>query len=141
MSGYGGLDQVLMSLSSKWKLELQVDPACSQDDRGRILGHTLWFVLAKVRRRDSGQLGEATMWVTADCMDEAYHLAELCFIEDPLYRLIQVQSADRMAFDERPSQLVDVPINLQHSVIHSVRIEPQVTGLCRSTRTERQSSS
>lgn len=137
----GGLDEVLLSLSRRWNLLLQVDPTLSQDDTGRVLGYTLWFVLAKVRERHTGELGEAGIWMTAESMDQAYHLTEECFAADQRHRLIQIQSTDRMAFDERPAQLVDVPINQQQPVIHSVRIDPQARQLCADIRNGRQSSS
>ncbi|MDG2055158.1 MAG: hypothetical protein P8J86_10680 [Phycisphaerales bacterium] len=119
----GGLDEVLLSLENKWHLDLQIDPAASQDERGRILGPTLWFVLAKVRHRHSGRLGEAAIWMTADCLDNAYELTETFFETDQTNALIQIQSADRMAFDERPAQLVDLRLGNQQAEVHCIRID------------------
>ncbi len=119
----GGLDEVLCSLVKKWHMELQIDPTISQNDSGKILGATLWFVLAKVRNRHTGRIGEANIWMTADCLEEAQRLVKSSMSNDLTYCLIQIQSADRMAFDERPAQLVDLPIGIEHPGIHWIRID------------------
>ena len=98
-------------------------------------GRRFGLFLAKVRHRNSGRLGEAGIWMTANCLDNAYELTETFFDTDQTNALIRIQSADRMAFDERPAQLVDLHLGNQQSEVHCVRIDQhphqQLTDVCR----------
>ena len=119
------LDEVLLQLRERWCLELDVDPETNLDDAGRSLGNTLWYGIALCREA-SGQGGGAyiTMWVTAGSVAEVERLAAWRLKQEGRWAFQSFYTLDRVAFDERPDELGDLPMRGRMPAVHLVFEEP-----------------
>ena len=119
------LDEVLLQLRERWGLELDVDPETNLDDAGRSLGNTLWYGIALCREA-SGQGGGAyiTMWVTAGSVAEVERLAAWRLKQEGRWAFQSFYTLDRVAFDERPEELGDLPMRGRMPAVHLVFEEP-----------------
>jgi hypothetical protein len=119
------LDEVLLQLRERWALELDVDPETNLDDAGRSLGNTLWYGIALCRDA-SGHGGGAyvTMWITAGSVSEVERLAVHRLRHDGRWNFQGFYTLDRVAFDERPEELSDLPMRGRMPVVHLVSEEP-----------------
>ena len=120
------LDEILFQIRQAWALELDEDPEENVDETGRRLGRTLWSVVAVVESADPDipRAGYALAWVTAASLGEARRMVESRIeLQDEWTFGGQWYSADRVAFDERPDELADLPPRRNRSEIHSFRIE------------------
>ena len=107
------LDEVLLQLRERWALELDVDPETNLDDAGRSLGNTLWYGIALCREA-TGQGGGAyvTMWITAGSVAEVERLAAWRLKQEGRWTFQNFYTLDRVAFDERPDELADLPMQI-----------------------------
>ena len=120
------LDEILFQIRQAWALELDEDPEENVDETGRRLGRTLWSVVAVVESADPDvpRAGYAMAWVTAASLGEVRRMVESRIeLQDEWTFGGQWYSADRVAFDERPDELADLPPRRNRSEIHSFRIE------------------
>ena len=119
------LDEVLLQLRERWALELDVDPETNLDDAGRPLGNTLWYGIA-LCRESSGHGGGAyvTMWFTAGSVAEVERLAAARLRHDGRWNFQGFYTLDRVAFDERPEELADLPMRGRVPMVHLVFEEP-----------------
>ncbi|MFM1936431.1 MAG: hypothetical protein RI990_1390 [Planctomycetota bacterium] len=120
------LDEILFQIRQAWALELDEDPEENVDESGRRLGRTLWSVVAVVESTDPDvpRAGYAMAWVTAASLGEVRRMVESRIeLQDEWSFGGQWYSADRVAFDERPDELADLPPRRNRSEIHSFRIE------------------
>ena len=123
------LDEILLNLRHDWLLELNIDPESNVDEGGRHLGLTLWHALVIVEpvdeaRRENGEGAYASIWATAGSMDQMEELIELAIEQDPKWSFSDIFTVDRVAYDERPDELVDLPPRRDEAEIHLVWIEP-----------------
>jgi hypothetical protein len=120
------IDELLLQLRHDWQLELNVDPQINLDEGGRELGQTLWHAVVVVQ--DSGGDpeigGYVSIWATAASLTEMEGLIEQAMNELPQWRFVEVYTVDRVAFDERPDELSDLPPKRQETTIHLVQIDP-----------------
>jgi hypothetical protein len=119
------LDEVLLQLRERWGLELDVDPEQNIDEGGRALGNTLWYGIALCRDA-SGQGGGAyvTMWITAGSVAEVERLAAWRLQQQGHWAFQGFYTLDRVAFDERPEELADLPMRNRMPAVHLMFEEP-----------------
>ncbi len=116
------IDDVLLLLRGDWKLELNVDPDTNIDEAGRDLGRTLWHAIVAVQEADSTSRAEVSVWATAGSLVELDSLIDEVLLSQPGWQPIEVYSADRIAFDERPEELSDLPPRRERAEVHQVSI-------------------
>ncbi len=122
------IDEILFQLRESWALELEVDPEENIDEGGRRLGRTLWYSIAVVVNPDEEEPPRAAyvmVWATAASLGELQRMI-LARLEgqDEWIFTGQWYAQDRVAFDERPDALADLPPRRQRSEIHLFAIEP-----------------
>ncbi|MSR18010.1 MAG: hypothetical protein EXS00_02390 [Phycisphaerales bacterium] len=118
------IDEILLQLRDWWMLELDVDPDENLDEDGRRLGSVLWHAIAMcAHTADTHRGAYITFWITAASMAEVEDLvsAQIEVMDDWDYQ--GFYSIDRVAFDERPEDLVDLPLRRSTSTVHSQRID------------------
>ena len=119
------LDELLLQLRDDWGLQLDVDPHSNVDDGGRELGHTLWHAIAMADPVDDSRAGGAYVgiWATARSLEEAEDLVEAAVEGSGEWVLDRLYSIERVAFDERPEELADLPPRRDKSEVHSISID------------------
>ncbi len=120
------LDEVLLQLRERWDLQLDVDPQGNLDEGGRELGNTLWYGIALCREAGGAEHGGAyvTMWLTAGSVIEVESLAAHRMDQEGRWEFQAFYTLDRVAFDERPEELSDLPIRGRGPGVHLVFEEP-----------------
>ena len=116
------LDEVLLQMRERWDLQLDVDPTGNVDDAGRELGNTLWYGIALCRPASHMEQGGAyvTMWVTAGSVAEVEQLAAERLEHEGRWSFQNFYTLDRVAFDERPEELGDLPMRNRPAGVHLV---------------------
>jgi hypothetical protein len=119
------LDEVLLQLREEWSLELNIDPDQNVDERGRPLGHVLWTAIAMAVREGRRTTGAyVTVWATASSLSEIEDLVQRHVAEHhPGWTFDGFFSVDRVAFDERPDELGDLPPRRDRAEIHLCVLE------------------
>ncbi len=118
------VDDVLMHLKDEWLLELNVDRDANLDDGGRNLGMTLWHALVGVADPINGSVEDAdvSIWATAGSLNDAELLIDSALSD---WRVAEIYTIDRVAYDERPDELADLSPRRERAEIHLVQIEPR----------------
>jgi hypothetical protein len=124
------IDDVLMELRRQWLLELNVDPDTNIDDAGRRLGMTLWHAVLGVHENGqdapppAGELPlDMSIWATAGSLAELEGLIEAVLRDDARWRVAEIYSTDRVAFDERPEELGGLSPRRHAAEVHLVSVE------------------
>ena len=119
------LDEVLLQLRERWMLELDVDPEQNIDEGGRSLGNTLWYGIALCREA-AGEGGGAyvTLWATAGSVAEVERLAAEHLRAEGRWNFQGFYTLDRVAFDERPEELSELPMRGREPAVHLTFEEP-----------------
>jgi hypothetical protein len=109
-AGAPDIDDVLMVLRRDWELELNVDPDTNVDEGGRELGMTLWHAVVGVEGEapETGDSADLSIWATAGSLKELEVLINGVLNVGEPWRNAEVYSTDRIAYDERPEELVDL---------------------------------
>ena len=101
------------------------------DDSGRNIGPTLWHALVIVESAtgESGPDGmpkgaHASIWATAGSLRDMEHLIEAALAKQPQWTISDVYTIDRVAFDERPESLAQLPAGRRLPEVHLMTIEP-----------------
>lgn len=118
------LDDILMQMRDALDLELNIDPAANLDEGGRELGMTLWFatVLAgRTGHRDKGAY--ISIWATACSMAELEDLAVREVEKLQGYAFEGFYTCDRVAYDDRPDELGDIPPRRVIAEVHQVSVD------------------
>ena len=119
------LDELILELRHDWALELNVDPERNADESGRNLGYTLWHAVVIVENAngnpDDGAY--ASIWATANSLAEMETLIDVALEDNQQWEFGEVYTIDRVAFDERPNELVDLPPRRDLSEVHLVNFE------------------
>lgn len=123
------VDELLLNLRHDWRLELNVDREANYDEGGRNLGPTLWHAVIIMDRSDdvsngSEQGAYASIWATASSMEEMEQLIQSTLEQRPEWTFGEIYTIDRVAYDERPDDLSDLPPNSRLTQVHLVAIEP-----------------
>jgi hypothetical protein len=123
------VEDVLLDLRDDWQLELNIDPDVNRDESGRDLGRTLWFAMVLVESREHrGEGAYAMIWLTAESLAMAEEMVVLEIERHERWSFLRIYSMDRVAFDERPEELADLPPRPTTSEILDVDFEPWVGG-------------
>lgn len=120
------LQEVLLQLRESWNLELDVDPEGNADERGRPLGMTLWNAVAVVESAaepDKGKGAYVSVWASARSLAELEGLVSGVLDGMPEWRFQTMYATDRVAFDERPPELADLPMRRNRAEVHKVAVE------------------
>lgn len=118
------LDELLLHLRHEWRLELNIDPDSNVDDKGRRLGMTLWQAVLIVESEKDQQVAYASVWVTAGSLTQAEDLIAQAMEAYPQWRIAEIFTLDRVAFDERPDELSNLAPRRNEAGVHAVIIEP-----------------
>lgn len=123
------VDELLLELRHAWNLSLNIDPERNEDEEGRLLGVTLWHVVVIGESADDEGASGAyiTIWATAESPNELGDLVEDVMHTYPQWQLTDVYSMDRVAYDDRPEELADLPPRLTERKVHAVEVEPWET--------------
>lgn len=121
-----GVDELLLELRRTWRLALDVDPDTNVDDSGRTIGLTLWHAVIVVEDEtaEPPRAGFASIWATAGSLSEIERLIDDSLAEHPPWTLREIYTLDRVAFDERPERLADLPPRREKVEVHVVHINP-----------------
>ena len=107
-----------------WKLELNVDPDTNVDEAGRTLGRTLWHALVIIESVEDPDAGAyVSIWATAGSLGEMEELIDSALAGSPTWRFVEIYTIDRVAFDERPDELADLPPRREKAEVHLVSFE------------------
>jgi hypothetical protein len=120
------LQEVLLQLRESWDLELDLDPDRNLDERGRTLGMTLWNAVAVVESAsepDSGKGAYVSVWASARSLGELNAMVAQVLDDLPEWRFQVMYATDRVAFDERPPELSDLPLKRTKAEVHRVTVE------------------
>ncbi|MHC4416775.1 MAG: hypothetical protein ACYS0G_16010 [Planctomycetota bacterium] len=128
--GAPDIDDLLQQLRDDWQLELNVDPETNVDEAGRELGLTLWHALVGVEDSsgDPEQGADVSVWATAGSLNDMEHLIDDALTRYQRWRLGEIWMIDRVAYDERPDELSDLPPRRDHAEVHLVQIEARSGG-------------
>ena len=118
------VDELLLQLRHAWKLELNVDPDTNVDEAGRRLGRTLWHALVIIESVEDPDAGAyVSIWATAGSLGEMEELIDSALAGSPTWRFVEIYTIDRVAFDERPDELADLPPRREKAEVHLVSFE------------------
>ena len=119
------LDELLLQMREAWGLELDVDPEVNLDEGGRQLGFTLWHAIIVVEPQDATpDLGAyVSVWATATSLKQVEELVADALIGMPEWAFQSIYSIDRVAFDERPDELGELPPRRGTPGIHMINID------------------
>lgn len=122
------LDELLLQLRHEWRLDLNIDPDTNLDERGRNLGLTLWHAVVVVQSTaGEGDKGAyLSFWATANSMAQMAAMVEEGLTHRPEWRFLELYTMDRVAFDERPDSLGDLPPRRTKPELHLVEVDPWV---------------
>ncbi len=119
------IDDVVLELRQGWGLGLHTEPARNLDDGGRDLGYTLWHIIVLAADRfDSEKGAYLQFWLTANCLEQAFDLVREALDKHDRLEYVDYLVADRIAFDERPDALVDIPHRRQSAEMHDISYDP-----------------
>ena len=124
------LDELLLQIRGEWGLQLNIDPASNLDEGGRELGYTLWHAIAMADPMDQENGGGAyiTVWVTAANFEQAETLIESAVESSGTWIMTGLYSIERVAFDERPDELLELSPRRLESELHLVVIDEWGSG-------------
>ena len=119
------LDELLLQMREAWSLELDVDRDANLDEGGRPLGYTLWHAIVVVEPQDGAENRGAyvSIWTTAHSIGQVEELIADALAGMPDWNYQSIYSIDRVAFDERPDELGDLPPRRASPAIHEVNID------------------
>ncbi len=120
------VDEVLLQLRHIWSLELNVDPMDNRDDAGRALGLTLWHavIIVSGADEDDPEAGAyVSVWATAGSLAQMEELIDEALDDYPQWRFETIYTIDRVAYDERPDELADLPPRRNEPQVHLVKID------------------
>ena len=119
------MDELLFELRQMWSLDLNIDVERNLDDSGRNLGLTLWYAEALLEHSDDHNLmTHATIWVTAGSLAQLAKLLEQAIARCGPWRFVDFYTVDRVAHDERPDELVNLPPRRKRAEIHLLQVDP-----------------
>ena len=119
------LDELLLQMRESWGLELDVDREVNVDDGGRQLGHTLWHAIIVVEPQDGSANRGAyvSVWSTATSLSQVEEIVSDTLSGMPEWSFQSIYSIDRVAYDERPDELGDLPPRRTSAGVHLVNID------------------
>jgi hypothetical protein len=120
------MDELLLVMREKWLLELNVDRETNVDEAGRHLGMTLWhaIVLAQSAEGEPDRGAYITVWMTAGSLAQAEELLEDALLDHPEWVFESIYTMDRVAYDDRPASLSNIPPTRRRAAVHELDIEP-----------------
>jgi len=124
------VDHLLLELRADWALELDDDPDHNLDSRGRDIGFTLWHGLVFVDQEDPAgrRFGHAHVWGVATSRREMQGIIEARIARDYEWEFRETLNLDRVAFDDRPSELDQMQTPLFESACLCYDVEAIGTG-------------
>ena len=119
------LDELLLQMREAWGLELDVDRDANIDEGGRSLGYTLWHAIIVVEPEDGSEQRGAyiSIWSTALSIGQVEEMIADTLASMPEWSFQSIYSIDRVAFDERPDELGDLPPRRAAPAVHQVNID------------------
>ena len=119
------LDELLLQMRESWGLTLDVDRDENIDEGGRALGYTLWHSIIVVEPADGSEHHGAyiSIWSTAISLGQVEELIADTLAGMPEWSFQSIYSTDRVAFDERPEELSDLPPRRATVAVHQVGLD------------------
>ncbi len=119
-----GVEEMLLELRHAWGLELNIDPNRNVDDSGRAVGTTLWHAVIIVQSHTSpAETAYASIWGTAGSLAEIEGMIMEAINGQSDWRFSEMYTIDRVAHDERPDELTDLPPRRTGSEIHLIEFD------------------
>lgn len=119
------IDELLLNLRHEWKLELNIDPETNVDDSGRPLGLTLWHAMVIVESTEKPDTGAyMSVWATAGSLTQMEQIISAAASSQHGWQFSEIYMVDRVAYDERPDELADLPPRRNEPEIHLIEVEP-----------------
>lgn len=119
------IDELLLQLREAWGLELNIDPATNVDEAGRNLGLTLWHavVVADSTDGDPDRGAYLSIWLTAGSLSDVEQMIDDAMREQSEWEVNSIYSVDRVAYDERPDELADLPPRAREPKVHLIEVD------------------
>ena len=119
------LDELLLQMREAWSLELDVNREVNIDEGGRQLGFTLWHAIIVVEPIDDDDERGAyvSIWTTATSIGQVEELVSDTIAGMPEWSFQSIYSMDRVAYDERPDELCELPPRRGMPDVHMVNID------------------
>ena len=119
------LDELLLQMREGWGLELDVDRDANLDEAGRSLGFTLWHSIIVVEPTDGAEHrgGYISIWTTATSIGQVEELIAETLAGMPEWSFQSIYSIDRVAYDERPEELSDLPPRRAQATVHQISVD------------------
>lgn len=119
------LDELLLQMRESWGLALDVDRDANIDEGGRQLGYTLWHAIIVVEPEDGRDDHGAyvSIWSTAISIKQVEEMVADTLAGMPEWSFQSIYSIDRVAFDERPDELGDLPPRRASAAVHQVNTD------------------
>ena len=119
------LDELLLLMRESWGLSLDVDRDENIDEGGRALGYTLWHSMIVVEPADGSEYHGAyiSIWSTAISLGQVEELIADTLAGMPEWIFQSIYSTDRVAFDDRPEELSDLPPRRAAVAVHQVTLD------------------
>ncbi|MED6306543.1 MAG: hypothetical protein VX563_00950, partial [Planctomycetota bacterium] len=119
------LDELLLQMREGWGLELDVDREENVDEGGRSLGFTLWHSIIVVEPADGSEHRGAyiSIWSTGTSIGQVEELISETLAGMPEWSFQSIYSIDRVAYDERPEELSDLPPRRAQANVHQISID------------------
>ena len=119
------LDELLLQMREGWGLELDVDREDNVDEGGRSLGFTLWHSIIVVEPTDGSEHRGAyiSIWSTGTSIGQVEELIGETLAGMPEWSFQSIYSIDRVAYDERPEELSDLPPRRAQANVHQISID------------------
>ena len=119
------LDELLLQMRDGWGLELDVDRDANLDEGGRSLGFTLWHSIIVVEPADGSEHRGAyiSIWTTATSIGQVEELISDTLVGMPEWQFQSIYSIDRVAYDERPDELSDLPPRRAQATVHQISLD------------------
>lgn len=117
-------DAFVRELCRQWSLALDIDVDRNLDDNGREMGFVLWQALAEVDcEQPTPRRVYASVWVTAESYRRAERLVMDAIDAEADLHFQDLFSLDRVAYDERPEELADLPPFREESAVHLIEVD------------------
>ncbi len=119
------IDEIALQLRERWALELDIDPQRNLDEQGVELGLTLWHAIVMVVAADPAREAGAyvDVWATAGSLAEMEQLIDEALDAQDEWIFDGIYSVERVAFDERPDELAELPLRRSESGVHRITVD------------------
>jgi len=124
------LEDLVIELRRRWRLELDIDPERNLDEGGRELGLTLWYceLLAHPRHSENGRDGLMQLWASASSLSQLESLIGEAMDNNDEWSVSECLSVVRVAYDDRPEMLNSLKPRRTQPEVHYATVSVNDSG-------------